>query len=240
MFDWMSRLLSAPDPNATDIWCTKGVAFWAVLSAILIKTCPNSILELGGGRSTTFLADYALRFQKEGLTIEESKLWHRKITDDLKFMSLEGYSVELVPLTIRTQPPWYDFDSVERLIGGRAFDLVFIDGPAHMAHRCNPRGQGIIRMAARDARLIICDDVQQPAELHFFGELTERFPANGKFFYHYGHNVIAIAGASAWADVIMGCFEFLCMDYTHFMPPVPPHLKEWSAKSKKSGWRDRL
>lgn len=239
MLDSVKRVFSNVDPENTRIWCTKGVSFWALLSAILIKTRPNSILELGGGRSTTFLADYACRFQKEGMTFEESKVWHRKITDDLKFMDLQGYAVHLAPLTTEAEP-WYDFDVVESLIGRRAFDLVFVDGPARMSHRCNWRGQSIIRTAARDARLIICDDVQEPHDLDFFYELTRRFPANGKFFYHYGSNVIAIAGATEWADVIRDCFEFLGMDYTHSMPPVPPHPKEWAALADKQGWRRRL
>ena len=240
MLTSVRRVFSVADPNGTLIWCTKGVSFWALLSAILIKTRPNSILEFGGGRSTTFLADYAFRFQKEGMTIEESKLWQRKITDDLKFMDLQGYSVHLAPLTTETEPPWYDFAVVESLIGHRTFDLVFVDGPARMTHRCNPRGQNIIRTAARDARLIICDDVQEPHDLDFFWELTRRYPASGKFFYHYGRNVIAIGGAAEWADVIKGCFEFLGMDYTHSMPPVPPHPKEWAAQAEKRGWRRRL
>ena len=240
MLDWSRRVFSVADPNGTLIWCTKGFSFWALLSAILIKTRPNSILELGGGRSTTFLADYAFRFQKEGMTIEESKLWQRKITADLEFMDLRGYSVHLAPLTTDTEPPWYDFDVVESLIGGRTFDLVFVDGPARMSHRCNARGQDIVRAAARDARLIICDDVQEPHDLDFFCELTNRFPANGKFFYHYGSNVIAIAGAPEWADAIESCFAFLGMDYTHSMPRVPPHPKEWAAAVDNRGWTHRL
>jgi hypothetical protein len=240
MFDWAKRILSVANPSSTLIWCTKGVSFWALLSAILVKTRPNSILELGGGRSTTFLADYAFRFQKEGVTIEESKLWQQKISDDLRFMDVKGYSVHFAPLTGDSDSPWYDFTVVENVIGDRAFDLVFIDGPARMPHRLNARGQNIIRSAARDARLIICDDVQEPHDLDFFHELTSRFPANGRFFYHYGHNVIAIGATVEWADVVESCFEFLGIEYTRSMPPVPPHPKAWAAAAEKRGWTRRL
>jgi hypothetical protein len=211
------------DTMAMRIWATKGISFWAMLSAILIKTNPKSILEFGGGRSTTFLADYAFRFKKLGVTIEESEAWHKKILNDLSFMDIQGYAVHLAPLSKgNTNLPWYDFDIVDRVIDGRAFDLVFIDGPAYMPYRSNLRGQSTIRAAAREARLVICDDVQQPDELKFFIDLTMRFPTQCKFFYRYNKNVIALAGASEWASVIKDCFEFLRMNYTHEMPPVPP------------------
>jgi hypothetical protein len=51
--------LSVPDSSDVKIWATKGVHFWTLLGAILLKVRPDSILELGGGRSTTVLADYA-------------------------------------------------------------------------------------------------------------------------------------------------------------------------------------
>jgi hypothetical protein len=241
MLDWSRRVFSVADPNGTLIWCTKGFSFWALLSAILIKTRPNSILELGGGRSTTFLADYAFRFQKEGMTIEESKLWQRKITADLEFMDLRGYSVHLAPLTTDTEPPWYDFDVVESLIGGRTFDLVFVDGPARMSHRCNARGQNIVRGAARDARLDHLRRRTRATRPRLLLRADEPIPANGKFFYHYGSNVIAIAGAGRVGPHDRRVASpFLGMDYTHSMPPVPPHPKEWAAAVDNRGWAHRL
>jgi hypothetical protein len=217
---WMTPA-SCPNPK-TRIWATKGISVWALLSAILIRTRPESILEFGGGRSTTFLADYSFRFKKRGVTIEESEVWRKKILNDLSFMQIQGYPVHLAPLSMDADRPWYDLDIVDRVVDGFAFDLVFIDGPAYMPYRNNLRGQSTIRAAAREARLVICDDVQQPDDLEFFMDLATRFPTEGKFFYQYNKNVIALAAAPEWSSIVKDCFEFLRMNYTHAMPLVPP------------------
>jgi predicted O-methyltransferase YrrM len=204
------REAPVPDPSEVKIWETKGIHFWTVFGAILVKARPESILEFGGGRSTTLLADYASRARIRSVTIEQSEVWYRKIVSDLQFMSVRGTHVHHVPLTRPdADVPWYDFEAAQRLLGERAFDLVFVDGPVGESRR-NRRGQALVAKAARDARLIVVDDLHRPYNLAYFNELTARFPAHGRLFHRYpvGQNVIGI-GAGEWAGLVRSCFEFL-------------------------------
>lgn len=196
------------DPSAVKIWGTKGIHFWALLGAILVKARPTSVLEFGSGRSTTFLADYAVRHQAPFVAIEQSAVWHRKAMSDLRFMDVRGEHVHHVPVV--KQPDgssWYDCGKVEDLIAGRAFDLAFIDGPVGDTRK-NARGRAIVAEAARESRLIILDDVHRDYNLAFFKDLTRRFPRRGIFYYKYGKNIIAI-GSDEFAPVVQESFKFL-------------------------------
>jgi hypothetical protein len=229
-FGWGQLGEAQPDMQGDEaakkvkLWATKGVLFWSALSGILVRTRPNTILEFGGGRSTTFLADYVHSFRKEGMTIEQSPLWHKKIRNDLKFMSVSGHTVHHVPLSAPADGPgWYDFEIVDRLLGDRAFDLVFVDGPVGDT-RSNPRGQAIIARAAREARLIIFDDLHRDYNVRFFDELTRRFPDQSKFFYPYRRNTIAFVAAAEWTGIVRDTLQFLGLPYEHHIPAVAPKL----------------
>jgi predicted O-methyltransferase YrrM len=209
----------APDPSETTIWSTKGIDFWAFLSAVLLKARPDSLLELGSGRSTTFLADYAYRHRKTLVSIEHSDVWHRKALADLKFMDVKGRHVHHVPMAKsgNGERAWYDVERTKRLIDGRAFDLVFVDGPVGESRR-NAAGQAIVAEAARAARIVIVDDVQRPYNQASFEALTQRFPKDGLFYYRYSSNVIAI-GTNEFQPIIRSAFEFLGLAYTTVAPP---------------------
>lgn len=195
------------------IWATKGPHFWAFLAGLLVKIRPRSILEIGTGRSTTFLADYAFRSRIRLVAVEGSEVWYRKVTNDLRFMNINHEYVHHVPVveTIPGQPPWYDLHAVQQLIGGIRFDLVFVDGPEGASRR-SPSGQECIMAAAESARLIIVDDVQHRHNLLFFNKLAARFPDDGCFFYSYDRNILAIA-ASGFQQIVRSCFDFLELPY---------------------------
>ena len=192
------------------IWSTKGPSFWALLSAILIKAQPKSILELGGGRSTTFLADYAHRYRRTSITIESSHLWYRKIENDLKFMHLIGNFVEYVPLRKEKPVRWYDLDLFREAIAGRTFDLLFIDGPSGES-RCHETGQAILRDLARSARMIIVDDTHRDYNMKFFQEASANYPKDCIFAFRY-FNLLHIAVAPEWRQIVAECFAFLGLD----------------------------
>lgn len=208
--------LSPPATSGPRIWATKGPEFWALLSAILLHTKPETILELGGGRSTTFLADYAWRNKKRMVTFEQSEEWYRKISEDLRCMGITREIAYHLPLDETSIPPsrpfWYDYTRARRLIGRAVWDLVFLDGPQRNARR-NPRGQELIAKAAREARLIIVDDVHRDYNMTQFMELARRFPPDGLFFYGYSRNRLGIA-AGEWAPIVRSCFEFLAIPYS--------------------------
>lgn len=192
------------------IWNTKGPSFWALLSAILIKTQPRSILELGGGRSTTFLADYAHRYRRTSLTIESSDVWRRKIESDLKCMNVVGKYVEYVPLRKEKPVSWYDPDLFRNAVAGRTFDLLFVDGPSGES-RCHENGQAIIRDLARSARIVIVDDTNRDYNLKFFSEVSATYPQECIFAFRY-FNLLHICVAPEWRDLVAECFDFLGLD----------------------------
>lgn len=229
-----SEQASSPEAGTSaegvTIWSTKGIGFWALLSAMLIKAKPESILELGGGRSTTFLADYAYRYGKTSITIEQSELWYQKIRNDLKFMHIEGEYVFHLPLVwnkMSVAPimhkiaggnpekhQWYDFDAFKRIVGDRAFDMLFLDGPVGQS-RMNKQGQALVTHAAREARMIIVDDVQREHNLDYFQMLADKFGRDNRFFYRYDNGgILVVAVADLWRDTVRSCFECLELDYT--------------------------
>jgi hypothetical protein len=209
----------AADPSSVRLWGTKGIAFWALLSAVLIKARPESILELGGGRSTTFLADYAFRHRKRCVTVEESEVWFRKISDDLRFMGVRGSYVHHVPIASGDPPVWYEEEAARRAIGGRPYDMLFLDGPQGAGRR-NRRGQAIVERVSRDARLIIVDDVHRPYNAEVFRRLAARFPPQGLFYYAYGRNWLAMGAAEEWANLVASCFAFLDLPYSRTLDAV--------------------
>lgn len=223
-----------PAPGAPQgpgrVWATKGIAFWAVLSAILVKARPESLLELGSGRSTTFLADYAFRFRKRFVSIEQDAAWHAKVAEDLRCMNVKGSYVHHVPLDTRETPPWYDREKLAAATGDKAFDLVFVDGPQGAGRR-NPEGRKAVRRACRAARLIIVDDVHRPYNLTMFRELAQkRFPTGGVAYHRYANNVIGLAAAEEWKGLLTGCFDFLDQPWTPEMPDLPKPVGKQEAR----------
>lgn len=206
-----------PATFAPRVWATKGPEFWALLSAILLKTRPETILELGGGRSTTFLADYAWRNEKRLISFEQSEDWYRKIREDLRCMGILRAMVHHLPLDDSSRPHWYSYEKAKRLIGRATWDLLFIDGPQRNGRR-NIRGQELLRGAATEARMIVVDDVHRFYNMDQFRDLAERFPADGRFFYGYSRNQLGLAVAAEWVPAVRSCFEFLDIPYTHEAP----------------------
>lgn len=190
------------------MWATKGIEFWTLFSCILLRTQPESLLEFGGGRSSTYMADYAARSRKPFVCIEQSDIWANKIRSDLKFMDIPQGSVKHAP-TVKMDrgPDWYDPAVVKAAIGDRAFDLVFVDGPSG-GGRNSPIGCDIILRAARSARLQFVDDVQRPVCLKFFDRMAARVDPAAHFYFIYRRQAIAFASAE-FAETIAACFDFL-------------------------------
>ena len=65
-------------------WPTKPMEFWTLLNFILIYTKPNSILELGSGRSTFYLYEYAIGYEKKLNSIEHNYKFYRYIKKNLR------------------------------------------------------------------------------------------------------------------------------------------------------------
>lgn len=140
------------------LWGTKDNKFWCLLSSLLIECKPTSILELGSGRSTTFFAEYAAAANIKFVSIEESAMWYAETYRNLQMMFLPGTYVKHVPIDPATA--WYHRELIENALDIDAYDLVMIDGPSGRSIR-DQRGNDILDMAMRKARMVIVDDTNR-------------------------------------------------------------------------------
>lgn len=160
------RYVTLPDR----IWATKSHEFWVFLGALLHRLKPESILELGSGRSSIYLSEYASKQKKRFVSIDENNKWvmlNQLIarfgslgTDYFHFVSLDskGYYNESELKDIICQPP----------------DFVYMDGPY------NDRS-GIMQQLhtlglCEQADVIIIDDIQWR---HVYDQM-EIFRSRGK------------------------------------------------------------
>lgn len=152
------------DPNLPEtVWGTKGFAFWTFLSLLLLEAAPKRILELGAGRSTLTLAEYA-HFQRASLvSIETNRAWFNKVRIDLRGTQTKSDSVRLVPIDPATN--WYALAPFRQATQS-GFDFVLVDGP----NRVNGDSQGMrdtpialdeIRRLTGEADIVIVDDVHR-------------------------------------------------------------------------------
>ena len=140
------------------LWGTKDHRFWCLLSNLLVQCKPSSILELGSGRSTTFFAEYATMSGIKFVSIEESVDWYAETYRNLQMMFLPGTYVKHVPVDPATA--WYNRELIENALDIDAYDLVMIDGPSGRSIR-DQRGNEILDMAMRKARMVIVDDTNR-------------------------------------------------------------------------------
>lgn len=140
------------------LWGTKDHKFWCLLSTLLLKCKPNSILELGAGRSTSFFAEYAHSIDIPFVSIEESPIWYAKVYQDLRFMFLPGTYIKHVPIDPATN--WYHHIHAENAMDFTAYDFVMIDGPTGKGKR-DYRENAHMKSAIRNARMVIIDDTHR-------------------------------------------------------------------------------
>lgn len=140
------------------LWGTKDHRFWCLLSNLLVQCKPTSILELGSGRSTSFFAEYAAASGIKFVSIEESADWYAETYRNLQMMFLPGTYVKHVPVDPATA--WYNRELIENALDIDAYDLVMIDGPSGRSIR-DQRGNEILDMAMRKARMVIVDDTNR-------------------------------------------------------------------------------
>lgn len=152
-------MIDPEDPHYRGkLWGTKDLKFWAGLSLILNRMEPESILEIGAGRSTTFFADYACSTSTNFVSIEENWEWHHKITDDLTCMCLPTNYIRHVPV----KNGWYDISIFNSEVEDRIYDLVMIDGPVGDEARGHIHAMGRLAEICSNTPLVIVDDTHRP------------------------------------------------------------------------------
>jgi len=141
-----------------NLWGTKSIGFWSILSLILLQMKPKSILEIGSGRSTTFFADYAYSYSADFISIEENWEWCHKIIDDLRCMCLPTEYIKHVPIV----NGWYDIKSFDNLVKTKKYDMVFIDGPSGDGRRGHDASMTSLFSASIQSDIVIIDDFHRP------------------------------------------------------------------------------
>jgi hypothetical protein len=153
-------------------WGTKSFEFWTLLAATLWLVRPRTILELGSGRSTSYLADYA---QKEGavlVSVEQNRRFAYRARLALRAGFVDARSIHYIPV----QRGWYDLERVRR-VAPRPCELIFVDGPSGAeeslgtARRDDARAIDWLKAIAAEARAVIVDDLQRPDNLAVADEL---------------------------------------------------------------------
>jgi hypothetical protein len=153
-------------------WGTKSFEFWTLLAATLWLVRPRSILELGSGRSTSYLGDYAQKEDAIFVSIEQNRRFARRMRLGLRAGFVDPRFVRHVPL----RGEWYDLERVQAL-APQPCELMFVDGPVGkqeslgQATRTDPDAVDWLRSIAPEWHALVIDDLQRPDNVRLADEL---------------------------------------------------------------------
>jgi hypothetical protein len=170
-------------------WATKGFVFWTFLSLLLTKSNCSRILELGSGRSTITLAEYARFRAARFISIETSRRWFNKARFELRMLGVSEESVHLLDWDPRTT--WYDVEQFrDTICEVGCFDFAFIDGPNYIDGRSggirdNKAALLEIRRCIDGAEVVIVDDVHRLHILDSVDAMLGEPNQYEKWFYDY-------------------------------------------------------
>ena len=172
-----------------NVWGTKGFQFWTFLSLLLTTSNCSRILELGSGRSTITLAEYAHFRKVKFISIETSPRWFNKTRFELRWLGVSDSPVRL--LEWDPTATWYKIEQFRKTVGDEgSFDFAFIDGP----NERNGKSRGIrdnalalaeIRRCIYDADIVIVDDVHRRHILDSVDAMLGDPDKYEKSFYDY-------------------------------------------------------
>lgn len=138
------------------IWPTKSYEIWLILQNLLYLVRPQKLVEFGSGRSTSYLAEYAFKFGKKVLSIEDNRHFYKTIKLGLKLSFLPSDIVKYVPIN----EDWYDEYKVKEYLNTiKGFDFLFYDGPDFAsADRNSKKFYDLVIPALNNIKTIVIDD----------------------------------------------------------------------------------
>jgi len=168
-------------------WATKPLEFWAILNLILIKTKPESILELGSGRSTFHFYEYAIKYNKNLESIEHNWTYLKFIQKGLKFVFGKNYNyMNFVPI----KNDWYDSSKIKT-----DFDFLFIDGPnensflkTNNSTRSSKKAVEFLRDKIKNCKIVIIDDTDRALIVDLINNLNIKLKYN-EFIYNSNQKI---------------------------------------------------
>jgi hypothetical protein len=183
-------------------WGTKSFEFWSLLVVALGLIRPRSVVEFGSGRSTSYLTEYAM---KEGIpfaSIEQNRIYARRIKRGLRNSFLDDRYVHHVPLD---RDGWYRQRALDRFVPVPC-ECLFIDGPVGSQDALGPgerdgaRAREWLVAAGATSKLLIVDDVQRQANRALLGALVGARPdLDTRYLAYEPHtgakNVVALAAS---------------------------------------------
>ena len=189
-------------------WGTKSFEFWTLLMVILALERPKSIVELGSGRSTSYLTEYAMKQGIAYASIEQNPVYARMIKRGLVNSFLDPRYLHHVPVA---KDGWYEAEPLNRVVTAPC-ELLFIDGPVGAqesigrgVRNCD-RSNRWLAAAAATSKVLIVDDVHRRPNLEMFDALISGLPHLRPLFlsYHVQRipNVLAIGILSSSYDRI--------------------------------------
>jgi predicted O-methyltransferase YrrM len=173
-------------------WGTKSFECWTALCVVLEMVRPKGIVEIGSGRGTSYLGEYALKHDADLAAIEESMIWARKVRRGMRNSFLSDRFIRHVPLA---RDGWYEAGRLQRATPFSC-DCLFLDGPAR--GRTMPRAvDWYVRLMA-GLRMMIVDDLQWRSVHTMFQQLAALRPDFETLYFEYCPepnqlNVVAIS-----------------------------------------------
>jgi hypothetical protein len=191
-------------------WGTKSFEFWTLLVSALWLVRPRSIVELGSGRSTQYLADYAMKEAIPFVSVEQARGWARRVKRGLAVGLVTGDFVHHVPLG---PDGWYDVERLDALVRPPC-DCLYVDGPVGSqeglgrASRDGEVARSWLARAARSTRLLVVDDVHRDENLGLLRLLATEAGGLETLFLPYrpgrgSVNVAAMAVEQAAGDRLL-------------------------------------
>ena len=196
-------------------WGTKSFEFWTFLMVLLALVRPKSIVELGSGRSTSYLTEYAM---KEGIpfsSIEQNRFYAARIKRGLRNSFLDDGYLHHVPTS---EDGWYKVEELNRVVDFPC-ELLFVDGPVELGSRRTEQSSKWLATASATSKVVIVDDVHSRSNLEMFYELVatsaKLFPVYLSYNVQPVSNVVAIAVEFSSYDALRKVCSEIGIEFLH-------------------------
>ena len=191
-------------------WATKDYEIWLILQNLLYLAQPRTLLEFGSGRSTYYLAEYALKSSAKVLSIEQHLWYCLRVNFGLRFSFLPSGFVKYA----RVRAGWYNMRSVKKhLLSLGNIDFLFVDGPTGLSYgkRNSESFYDCVIPHLVDVKMIVIDDVQKGECEDMARRLVQSFKLK-RYDVKYSRNSILAF--------------LLSSDVSERVPELPAYLRE--------------
>jgi predicted O-methyltransferase YrrM len=200
------------------VWGTNSHEFYVLLSVLLHKLQPKSLLELGSGRTTIYLSEYAGKRGAKLVSVEQNPEWVAFNRLVCRIGRLSEQFVQYVPLQ---DDGFYSVGRLSEIV--ERPDFVFIDGPAATEARTSQ--VGFLTSAVSAAKLILVDDVQRSTVHEMVSALESSSGCSNRAYLRYKPrrmqtNWLCFLYHDDVAPVVQGAIEYLGIEVSEeYEPP---------------------